>query len=242
MALGVITLLRDVSRERELDRMKSEFISTAAHELRTPLTVVKGFSEILLNQTGVDETQQEYLEIILNKSELLENIIGDMLDLSRVESGQVIHVEMERCDIISVIERSALDYQRACGSHRFEASFPANPVEVLADRVKITQVMENLLSNAVKFSKNGNLIRVTCVLDEEELRIVVSDEGIGMTSEQVERVFDKFYRVDSSNTAKPGLGLGMSIVKNIVEAHGGRIWVESALGKGTMVTFTLPRG
>ena len=112
----------------------------------------------------------------------------------------------------------------------------------MVDQGKILQVMENLLTNAVKFSPKGSLIQVICEMSEREVQISVKDQGCGMTPEQVERVFDKFYRVDSSNTAKQGLGLGMSIAKNIVEAHGGRIWVESELGKGTTVSFTLPLG
>jgi signal transduction histidine kinase len=111
---------------------------------------------------------------------------------------------------------------------------------VFLDDRKLFQVMENLLGNAVKFSPAGGRIRVVCEVSEADIRIAVSDEGVGMSSDQVERVFDKFYRVDASNTAKEGLGLGMAIVKNIIEAHGCQIWVDSEVGKGTKVTFTVP--
>lgn len=239
--VGVITLLRDVSRDRELDRMKREFIATAAHELRTPLTAVMGFSELLLAKKDLDREQQtEFLSVIHKKAEILGKIVGDLLDLSRVDSGRLIRLKKDWADIRSIIERSTADYQRACPDHHFEAVLPEMPLMVFLDDRKLFQVMENLLGNAVKFSPPGGKIRVGCEVSEGNLRISVCDEGVGMTPEQVERVFDKFYRVDTSNTAKEGLGLGMAIVKNIIEAHGCEIWVDSEVGKGTKVTFTLP--
>ena len=241
MVTGIITLLRDVSQERELDRMKREFIATAAHELRTPLTAIMGFSELLLSSKDLDECQQaEYLSIIHKKSEVLGKIVGDLLDLSRVDSGKVIRLKKDWAEIGSIIGRCTADYQRACPDHHFETVLPEKPVVAFLDDRKLFQVMENLLGNAVKFSPAGSLIRVACEVSEENVRIAVSDEGVGMTSDQVERVFDKFYRVDASNTAKEGLGLGMAIVKSIIEAHGCQIWVESEVGEGTKVTFTLP--
>ncbi len=243
METGVITLLRDVSRERHLDWMKKEFIATAAHELRTPLTAVMGFSDLLLSRQNLDANQQrEYLSIINKKAEVLGKIIGDLLDLARVDSGRVIHLKKDWDDIGSIIRRCTADYQRARPDHHFEILLPEKPVVAFVDDRKLFQVMENLLSNAAKFSPAGSLIRVGCEVSETDVRVSVSDEGVGMTSDQVERVFDKFYRVDASNTAKEGLGLGMSIVKGIIEAHGGQIWVESKIGEGTNVIFTLPWG
>ena len=241
MKVGVITLLRDVSQERELDRMKREFIATAAHELRTPLTAVMGFSELLLNNNDFDKDQQsKYLSIIHKKSEVLGKIVGDLLDLARVDSGRLIQLKKDWADIGSIIGRCTADYQRACPEHHFETVVPEMPLMVFLDDRKLFQVMENLLGNAVKFSPPEGLIRVVCEVSEADLRISVIDEGVGMNSAQVERVFDKFYRVDASSTAKEGLGLGMAIVKNIIEAHGCQIWVDSEVGKGTKVTFTLP--
>lgn len=241
METGVITLLRDVNRERELDRMKREFIATAAHELRTPLTAVMGFSELLLHGKYRDEGQQtEYLSIIHKKSEVLGKIIDDLLNLSRVDSGRLIRLKKDWAEIGSIIGRCTADYQRACPGHHFETVLPEKPVVAFLDDRKLFQVMENLLGNAVKFSPAGSRIRVVCEVSEADVRITVSDEGVGMTADQVERVFDKFYRVDASNTAKEGLGLGMAIVKSIIEAHGGQIWAESEVGKGTTVAFALP--
>jgi PAS domain S-box-containing protein len=238
---GVITLLRDVSQERALDRMKSEFISTAAHELRTPLTAVMGFSELLLNQNGYsNEEQGEFLSIIHRKTEVLGKIIDDMLDLARLDSGQLIPVDKTLTDTGKLIRRCIADYRATFRSHRFEGVDIDEPLPLWADGRKICHVLENLLNNAVNFSANGSLVQVTCETLQDEVCIAVEDEGIGMTPEQIEKVFDKFYRVDASDTAREGLGLGMAIVKGIIEAHGGRIWIESEVGRGTKVAFTLP--
>jgi PAS domain S-box-containing protein len=236
---GVITLLRDVSRERDLDRMKSEFISTAAHELRTPLTAVMGFSELLLAREDLDGEEREYLAIIHKKSEVLEKIIDELLDLARIDSGQVIRLHRDWTDVGKIVKRSTGDFQHSCPNHRFTVAVPEKAVALVDDR-KLFQVMENLLNNAAKFSPEGSLIEVNCELLGQEILVRVRDEGIGMSPEQVKRVFDKFYRADASNTAKGGLGLGMAIVKNIIQAHQGRVWVDSAPDEGTTVTFTLP--
>jgi len=240
LADGVITLFHDVSRERELDRMKNEFISTAAHELRTPLTVVLGFSELLEQDTSLAPKHREYLEIIVEKAWILQRLIDDLLDLGRVESGKLVHLEKERCDLRAVLTRVLGDFRMTCSNHRFESFPPEHAVELLADPLRLAQVMENLLGNAVKFSPPGSLIRVTCEIRPETVQVTVEDEGMGMNPEETERVFEKFYRVDASSTGKPGLGLGLSLVRNIIEAHGGEIRVESALGQGTRIVFSLP--
>ena len=238
--VGIITLLRDVSRERQLDRMKSEFVSTAAHELRTPLTVIMGFSEILLNEPGLADHQQEYLGIINDKAEVLQRLIDDMLDLGRVESGRIVHVEKSRCDLAEVIRQTIADFQLTHQGHHFVVALPETPVELEADPLRLAQTLENLLGNAVKFSAAGSRIRVGCCQRGPLVEVCVSDQGVGMTPEQVERMFEKFYRVDSTVTSKQGLGLGMTIVKNIIDAHGGQIRVESRPGEGTEITFSLP--
>lgn len=238
---GIITLLRDISRERELDLMKTEFISTAAHELRTPLTSVIGFSEVLIQQGGLTPQQAEFLTIIHKKAEVLGKIVEDLLDLARVDTGQVIRLKKDLADVRSILDRCVSDYRRVCTDHQFRTVLPDMPINMLVDDRKLFQVMENLLSNAVKFSPTDSVIQVTCQPTDDEVYIAVSDQGIGMSPAQINRIFDKFYRVDASNTAREGLGLGMAIVKSIVEAHQGRIWVTSKPDRGTTVTFTLPR-
>lgn len=241
---GAVTLLRDITREREIDRMKSEFIMIAAHELRTPLTSVLGYADLLQREAEIGgfttEQRLEYLGYIYSKAEALEIIIDDLLNVSRIETGRTILLDKTPCELVELVHDLILHHQQETKIHHFETQCPARPVRLLIDTAKMRQVFDNLLSNAVKYSPNGGRIVVSGEVLGDMLEISVADEGIGMSQEEVERVFDKFYRADTSETAVAGLGLGMTIVKGIIEAHGGRIRVESALGKGTRVSFTLP--
>ena len=246
---GIIIIIYDVTYEREIDRMKSEFISTAAHELKTPLTSILGFSEILMKRKYLSEEKKiKYLNYINEQSLKLTNIVYDLLDISRIESGLGFKVNKAPCNINKII-LEAIDYfQELCPARRFDITLPEKPVEITADKDKIGQALKNIISNAIKYSPENSHVCLTARMIEEikakekqpAIEISVSDKGIGMTSEQSKKIFDKFYRADSSNKAISGSGLGMHMVKNIVEAHDGRIWVESKFEKGTTVTFTLP--
>lgn len=240
---GTISILRDVTREREIDRFKNEFIATAAHELRTPLTAVMGFAEILLQQerlSGFDAGQQRYyLEVIFQKADALRRIIGDLLDISRAQLGQGVALEKRPSDLCDLVQRAVSPFRQVQDGHCFELDLPSEAVEMDIDEGKVLQVLDNVISNAVKFSPDGGRISVKCRKLGPEFQVSVEDQGIGMSPEQLERVFDKFFRVDASNSAAGGLGLGMTIAKNIIEAHGGQIMAESCYGQGTKVTFTL---
>ena len=242
---GAVTLLRDVTREQVVDRMKNEFISIAAHELRTPLTAVMGYAELLADESlrgpFSPEQQREFLGQILNKAEALERIINDLLNVGRIETGRPVIVEKVDCDLTELIRKAVDPYRVEARKHAFDLNLPTQPLVTALDPGKISQVLDNLLSNAVKYSPAGGTIRIDCRTPAAGLSVSIADEGIGMTPEQMEHMFDKFYRADASNTAVGGLGLGMGIAKGIVEAHGGRIHVESRLGQGTRVTFELPR-
>ena len=183
---------------------------------------------------------REYLAIIVEKAWILQRLIDDLLDLGRVESGTLVHLEKERCELRALLTRVLGDFRLTCPNYRFAYSLPEYPVELLADPLRLAQVMENLLGNAVKFSAPGSLIRIVCEIRAGTVHVTVEDQGLGMSPEETERVFEKFYRVDASSTGKPGLGLGLSLVKNIIEAHGGEIRVESAPGQGTRIVFSLP--
>lgn len=241
---GAVTLLRDVTRELEIDRMKSEFIMIAAHELRTPLTSILGYSDLLQREAEIGsftpEQRREYLGYIYSKAEALEKIIDDLLNVSRIETGRAILLEKSPCELVDLVHEMILHHQQETKLHHFETQCPAYSVQVRIDITKMRQVFDNLLSNAVKYSPAGGRIVISGEVIEGGLLITVADEGKGMTPTEVKRIFDKFYRADTSETAVAGLGLGMTIVKGIIEAHGGRIWVESVLGKGTKVQFTLP--
>lgn len=239
--VGMITVIHDVTSEREVDRMKSEFISTAAHELSTPLTSIIGYSEMLLTQPGFDPgICQDSLSCINRKAWALSRIVDDLLDISRIESGRGIPINKKPCDVNEIVHRTVQNIRNLSTRHEFELDLSPSPVNAPVDEGKIEEVMENILSNAIKYYPAGGVIRIEGTLTDNAYRISVEDRGIGMTREQTERIFDKFYRADASNTAIEGTGLGMTIVKLIIEAHGGKVWVESEPGKGTKVFVTLP--
>ncbi len=241
---GKTILLRDVTKDRNLDRMKSEFISTAAHELRTPLTTVLGYSELLLNQKEYSELSPDqkncFLQEINQKAQQLSAIISDLLDLSDLDAGRSLILEKESHDLGALTTQTAAEFQQKPAGHIFSLELPEQPVEIQVDSDKIQQVLKNLISNAIKFSPKGTLISIRGLISGSSFVMTVQDEGIGMEREEIANIFNKFYRVDGSNTAAPGLGLGMSIVQTIIAAHGGEIWVTSEKGKGTTVSFTLP--
>jgi PAS domain S-box-containing protein len=238
---GIVTIMHDVTHEREVDRMKTEFISTAAHELRTPLTSIQGFSEILLTRDDLNlGDQKRFLSYINNQSVSLAHIINDLLDISRIESGRGFTLTKNFYNPIDIIRDVIPYFQENYKEHKFEVASLEEPVKLYVDKEKIEQVIKNLLSNAVKYSPEGGMIRVNGEGINDYYQVSVEDQGMGMTPEQVEKIFDKFYRVDASNVAIEGTGLGMTIVKYIVEAHEGNVWVESKLSKGTTVSFTIP--
>ena len=249
----ILTVIRDVTREKaaehaliEMDQKKSEFISAAAHELNTPLCAIMGFTELLLNPDMVgsftEEQKQGFLSEVYDRGESLSRIIDDLLDFSRSESGQAVTLDLKQADLVGILNKTIAYYQSNNLERSFTLELPEETVNstLLVDRHRIIQVLENLMSNAVKYSSNGSEIVVKSTSSPAGWEISIEDSGIGMSQEQLERVFDKFYRVDSSDTGVSGLGLGMSITRQIVESHGGMISVESTLGTGTRVCFTLP--
>ncbi|RII27157.1 MAG: hypothetical protein CXR31_07845 [Geobacter sp.] len=241
--LGMITIIHDITSEKEIDRMKSEFISTAAHELSTPLASIIGYSELLLSDgTNSPDVQKDALSYINRKSWALSKIVDDLLDLSRIEAGRSIPVDKKPCDINEIIRQAVVYGQKISIRHTFDLELSDQPGTLVADSGKLEQVMENLLSNAVKYYPDGGPVRISSTRLVDAWQVCVEDRGLGIAPEHVERIFDKFYRVDASNTAIEGTGLGMCIVKSILEAHGGNIWVESTPGVGTKVFFTVPLG
>ncbi|MEZ4598510.1 MAG: PAS domain S-box protein [Syntrophotaleaceae bacterium] len=240
---GRIAVLQDVTAEREISRLKTEFINTAAHELRTPLTSIQGFSEILLIQPGLKRGERRKVyQIIHEQSEILAKLVHDLLDLSHIETGAGFRLKKTSCSPRELLDQAIRHVPRDKGRHRIEVRFPAESLEIHADPGKLRQALENILSNAVKFSPEGGIIQVDAYRRGTDLRFAVTDEGIGMNEEQVGKIFDKFFRADTSNSAVGGIGLGMNIVKEIVEAHGGRVWVNSTPGCGTTVHLSLPIG
>lgn len=226
---------------KQLDKMKSEFMATAAHELRTPLTAVLGYSELLSTEERLEpELVRECLGIIRQKAQSLEKLIDQLFDLSKVESGRTLTLEKETFDCAAEVRQLTKEFRWEYPHYRFALQGLDEPLPLFADKDRFRQVMENLLGNAVKFAPEGSLVDVAARSEDGTLEMTVRDQGIGMSADQVGKVFDKFYRVDASSTGKQGLGLGLALIRHIVEAHDGRIWMESEEGQGTKVIFTLP--
>jgi PAS domain S-box-containing protein len=242
--LGRLFGLRDVTQERELDRMKTEFVSQVSHELRTPLTAIKGFTEMLLDGDAgdVNEEQQEYLDIVKSNVDRLVALINDLLDISRIESGRI-KLDLAPIDVVEIITlvvntmRPLLEGK----SQTLSVDVPAGLPPAMGDRDRVIQVVTNLVSNAHKYTQAGGAIRVFATRDQNMLRIAVQDNGMGIPAEDIPRLFTRFFRVDSSLTREiGGTGLGLSIVKSIVELQGGSVSVESELEHGSTFAFTLP--
>lgn len=237
---GTVTIMYDVTHEKEIDRMKTEFISTAAHELRTPLTSIRGFSEILLTKELMPGEHRKFLTYINEQSMKLGNIINELLNISRIESGVGFTLNKVFFHMDEAIRKIVMYFEGITSKHIFDIELLDEPAKLYADRDKMEQVLKNVLGNAVKYSHGGGHIKISDEIRNGQYLVMVKDEGIGMTPEQVNKIFDKFYRADISDSAIEGTGLGMTIVKYIIEAHGGDILVESKYGSGTTVRFKLP--
>jgi two-component system, OmpR family, phosphate regulon sensor histidine kinase PhoR len=241
---GAVILLHDITDFIELDRMKSEFISVVSHELKTPLTSIKGFVRLLAAERvgPITEKQRHYLEVVQRQTESLTVLINDLLDLSRIEAG-ISDIKHEPVDLPQVIrgvlqqlDQMALDKEIALHLE-VENELPA----VSGDGERLGQVFTNLIHNAIKFTHEGGEVRVRAASAGDICLVRVVDNGIGISAQEIPRIFDKFYQVDSSSTRQQsGTGLGLSISKQLVAAHGGEILVNSIKGQGTTFSLTLP--
>ena len=233
------------SELKKMDIVKSEFISIAAHELRTPVSSIMGYTELLSEQYMSDafneKQKKDLLSTIYESSEQLCKIVDDILDVSRIESGQRIPLYKKPSSIETLLKK-VLNRISLKSNHNFILKVsPEVPERFEFDEHRIDQVIENLLSNASKYSPEQSPITIVVEADNHLCSVTVTDQGIGMSNEQKDRIYDKFYRVDTSDTAVHGLGLGMSIVKQIIDDHGGTILIDSKLSEGTSVCFTLPK-
>jgi signal transduction histidine kinase len=238
-----ILYLRDVTHEVEVERMKSEFLSHAAHELRTPMASIYGFSELLMTQEFDEATRKDLLATIHKQTQWLVDIINELLDLARIEARRGQDFRIEAVPLPSLLDEvvAAMNIDPA----RWPlATDCADNLPVLhADAAKLRQALTNVLGNAVKYSPEGGAIEIRCAAHDREgkhhIGIAVTDHGVGMRPDQVARVGERFYRADTSGRI-PGTGLGMAIVKEIVELHGGGFKIDSAVGAGTTVFLWLP--
>lgn len=238
-----VLYIRDVTTETQLDRMKTEFMTTAAHELRTPMTSIYGFSEMLVKRTLPPEKARHVAETIYRQSSWMVALLNEVLDLARLEARHGGDFYIETVSVPEWLEEVILGYCDADAMTRFNWAVEDGISPIAADRLKAGQALGNVLSNAFKYSPHGGTVTLTVKAamlgDRHGVRLVVEDSGIGMTRAQLTRIFERFYRADPSGNI-PGSGLGMSLVQQIVHLHGGAVDVTSEPGVGTQVSLWLP--
>lgn len=237
-----ILYFRDVTHEDEVDRMKSEFLASAAHELRTPMVSIFGFTELLLRRDFSEERRTDMLQTIHRQSGLLVKMINELLDLARIESRRGLDLHIAEHPLIELVEHSVKGLMRAEGERQVRLAEMPN-VSVLIDPEKMQLALSNLLSNAFKYSPQGGEVTLSGRLVDDAGRryaiLEVRDQGIGMTREQLARAFERFYRADTTGNI-PGTGLGLSLVREVAGLHNGRVELDSEFGKGTAARLWIP--
>ncbi|MEW6309191.1 MAG: ATP-binding protein [Bacillota bacterium] len=241
--MGVVLLLQDVTASRDLERLRRDFIASVSHELRTPVTSITGFVEALADGLAADpEARARHLRIIAEETRRLNRLIADLFDVARLDAGQL-ELNLTPQHIDGLVERSVGKIVPL--ADKAGVSLCVRPGaqggKVLADGDRIAQVLLNLLDNGLRYSPSGGALTVLTEASKGEVTVSVADTGPGIAPGELTRVFERFYRVDKARTrSQGGTGLGLAIVKRLVEAHGGRVWVESAEGHGSVFRFTLP--
>jgi len=237
---GFILIARDITHETEIDRMKSEFIATAAHELRTPMASIKGFAELLSNDKVPEHKRGEMLSIILRQANRMAELLNDLLDLARIEARSDLDFRYEQLDLRDLVNAVGDEFGYLSGRVLLR-DIPATPVLVKADRSKLSQAVRNLLSNAFKFSEAPTpvTLHIDASLADQRATVEVRDQGMGISDDQQQHLFQRFYRADKSGRIQ-GSGLGLSLVKIIVDLHNGRVQIDSKFGVGTRAYIHLP--
>lgn len=244
---GTVSIFRDITKEVEVDRLKSEFVSTVSHELRTPMTSIKGYADLMLMGAAgaMSPAQARYLKVIKNNADRLHMLVNDLLNISRIETGKVT-LELRPVDIPQVIEQVVEGHLRGRIQHEqkhldvhtdIEPSLPL----VNADHARLTQILTNLIDNAFNYTPEYGQVHLRVRKNGSSVCISIKDSGIGISKENQARIFERFFRSEDEQVqAVPGTGLGLSIVRSLIEMHGGKLEVDSKLGEGSTFTFDLP--
>ncbi len=241
--VNLIANVRDITKFREAEELKSTFISIISHELKTPVALIKGYAETLRREDARwdSRTVRESLEVIVEEADRLAELIENLLDASRLQAG-ALKLNLAEVSLDQLAARLVEKFKTQSAQHILRVDFPPDFPPVPGDEERLTQVLSNLLSNAIKYSPAGGQVIVRGRVEPQQVVVSVSDEGPGIAAADLPRVFDRFYRADSELTRRAkGAGLGLFLAKAIVEAHAGRIWAESTPGKGTTFSFSLPR-
>jgi two-component system phosphate regulon sensor histidine kinase PhoR len=239
---GAIAVFHDISRLKELEKIRQDFVANVSHELRTPLTTIKGYAETLLEGALKEEVAYQFVQVIKRQSDRLTKIVEDLLALSKIELKEF-QLKIEILPFPELAEDVLRYIQEAAEKKKISISLELpSPLRVKADRHYLEQILINLIDNAIKYGREGGKITVSAVQrNQSEVEISVIDNGIGIPKEDLPRIFERFYRVDKGRSQElGGTGLGLSIVKHLISAHGGRVWAESQFGEGSTFYFTLP--
>ncbi|MEX0788762.1 MAG: ATP-binding protein [Anaerolineales bacterium] len=239
---GVVANLRDITRFREAEELKSTFISVISHELRTPVALIKGYAGTLRREDAEwdPEVVRQSLTVIEEEADHLASLIDDLLDASRLQAGGLALSQGE-VDLAALAMRLVDRFRIQSPAHKFESQLPPDFPIVIADEARLNQVLANLISNAVKYSPEGGTIRVQGQARPDEVTVCVIDEGPGIETAEASRIFDRFYRSAETARKTQGAGLGLYLARAVVEAHGGRIWVDQPGRAGARICFSLPR-
>ena len=244
---GVVCVLTDVTEQEKTEQEQRDFVSNVSHELRTPLTSIKSYSEALSDGAWRDEKiAPQFLEVIQSESNRMIRMIANLLDLSKMDGGQITlqtdYVDLKRI-INHIIDRLVftLESDSNAGNYNFVREFTTRDIYVDIDQDRMTQVIDNILNNAVKYSPDGGTITVKIEDNHRSVIVRITDEGLGISKQDAEKLFDRFYRVDKARSREQGgSGLGLAISKEVIELHGGSIWVDSVEGEGSTFNFELP--
>ncbi len=240
---GAVAVLRDVTEERKLDKLRNDFVANISHELRTPIAMLQGYSEAILDDVAqTDEEKKALVRIIHDESLRIGKLVNELLDLARIQSGQL-KLQIQKVNIVSLCEHVLHKFKKMAEESKLalelakESSIPV----IYADEDRLEQVLTNLVDNALRHTPDGGKITLRVQTLKDEVLLEVEDTGVGIPTEDLPFVFERFYKTDKARTrGKAGTGLGLAIVKNIVEAHGGMITAKSQVGKGTTFSIVLP--
>ena len=238
--VGQAVVMQDITHLKELDRIKSEFVTTVSHDLRSPLTAILGYVELIDRAGEVNDQQREFIRRVRHSVEQIRVLITDLLDLGRIEAGMD---AAKQSTPLPVLARYAIDGLRASAESKnleLEADLPDDLPLITGDPIRLRQLIGNLLENAIKYTPPGGRVHIETLSEDDQVILRVSDNGPGIPPGDQPYLFDKFFRASNVPDETPGTGLGLSIVKSIVDSHNGRIWVESVLGQGTRFTVVLP--
>jgi PAS domain S-box-containing protein len=241
--VNVMANVRDITRFREADEVKSTFISVISHELKTPVALIKGYADTLLREDASwdKQTTKESLTVILEEADRLNELVDNLLDASRLQAG-ALPLEMSDVALDVLANRVAKRFQTQTEIHEITVNFPDDFPYVIGDPGRLGQVLDNLVSNAIKYSPQGGHIAIEGRVTPKEVVVTISDQGVGIPLEESQRVFERFFRGQRErHQSTPGAGLGLYLAKAIVEAHNGRMWVESNPGQGSAFSFSIPR-